>query len=103
MIPCVAVLPSYRSLLPSSQDSKIRVPRSREKLMDYETVHGGEYSVRPNMQESMVFLRKLFTQQQQQEGHTPYPNNLLSPPDDPMRKLLPELSSICLFGSFHIH
>lgn len=53
--------------------------------MDYETVHGGEYSVRPNMQESMVFLRKLFTQQQQQEGNTSYPNNLLSPPDDPMR------------------
>ena len=53
------------------------------KLSDHETVHGGEYSVRPNMQESMVFLRKLFSQQHQHEGKTQF-QNLLSPPDDPM-------------------
>lgn len=45
-------------------------------------VHGGEYPVRPNMQESMVFLRKLFSHQQ--EGN-PFPN-LMSPPDSPMCK-----------------
>jgi hypothetical protein len=80
----MAVLPSYRSLLPSSNNGNIQVRRG-DKRNDYESVHGGEYSVRPNMQESMVFLRKLFTHQQQQEGNTPFPN-LLSPPDDPMRK-----------------
>jgi hypothetical protein len=48
-------------------------------------VHGGEYSVRPGRQESMVFLRKLFTHQQ--EGGMVYPS-LISPPDGPMRKLL---------------
>lgn len=46
-------------------------------------VHGGEYSSRPNMQESMVFLRKLFTHQQ--EGGRGLPS-LRSPPDSPMRK-----------------
>lgn len=56
----------------------------RGKHVEYESVHGGAYSVRPNMQESMVFLRKLFTQQHQPDGKTPFPN-LLSPPDDPMR------------------
>jgi len=45
-------------------------------------VHGGEYSVRPNMQESMVFLRKLFTHQH--EGGGTVPGNLFSPPDAPM-------------------
>jgi hypothetical protein len=69
-------LPSYRSLLPATPERKDDA---------YESVHGGAYSVRPNMQESMVFLRKLFTQQHQHEGKTPFPN-LLSPPDDPMRK-----------------
>jgi hypothetical protein len=46
-------------------------------------VHGGEYSIRPNMQESMVFLRKLFTHQQ--DGGRGFPS-LRSPPDSPMRK-----------------
>lgn len=42
-------------------------------------VHGGEYSTRPNMQESMVFLRKLFSHQQENTFA-----NVLSPPDGPM-------------------
>ncbi|GKZ00061.1 hypothetical protein MPSEU_000959500 [Mayamaea pseudoterrestris] len=41
-------------------------------------VHGGEYSVRPNMQESMVFLKKLFTQQPKDDAA------MFSPPDSPM-------------------
>jgi hypothetical protein len=51
---------------------------------DERGVHGGEYSVRPNMQESMVFLRKLFTHQH--EGKS-FPN-LLSLPDSPMREFV---------------
>jgi hypothetical protein len=48
-------------------------------------VHGGKYSIRPNMQqESMVFLRKLFTHQQ--EGGRGLASSLRSPPDSPMRK-----------------
>lgn len=42
-------------------------------------VHGGEYPVRPNMQESMVFLKKLFSHQQEGSQFT----SLLSPPDNP--------------------
>jgi hypothetical protein len=51
---------------------------------DKETVHGGEYSVRPNMKESMVFLKKLYTHQNQHKGGPGYPG-LQSPPDGPMR------------------
>lgn len=50
---------------------------------DERGVHGGEYSVRPNMQESMVFLRKLFTHQHEGTGN--FPGNQFSPPDGPMR------------------
>ena len=45
-------------------------------------VHGGEYSVRPNIDESMTFLRKLFTHQQ---AGAAFPT-LLSPPDNPQSK-----------------
>jgi hypothetical protein len=56
----------------------------RSKLpMDDPGVHGGEYSVRPNMEESMTFLKKLFTHQQ--DGRAGFPR-LLSPPDSPQRK-----------------
>lgn len=48
-------------------------------------VHGGQTSVRPNVQESMTFLRKLFTHQQ--ENVHPFPNSL-SPPDGPFRKFI---------------
>lgn len=47
-------------------------------------VHGGEYAVKPNMQESMLFLRKLFSHQQ--EGGNTFPPSLLSPPDNPQSK-----------------
>jgi hypothetical protein len=49
-------------------------------------VHGGEYSVRPNMQESMVFLKKLFTQQQKDERLSVSHAAMFSPPDSPMCK-----------------
>jgi hypothetical protein len=82
----VIVLPRYRSLLPPAPNNA-NPAQFGNNYVDQETVHGGESDVRPNMQESMVFLRKLFTHQQQQEGSHPFPN-LLSPPDDPMRKFL---------------
>jgi hypothetical protein len=90
-------LTSYRALLPSPDREVKPIHRSTSspalkaivlpgtvKSVDGDEpgVHGGEYSVRPNMQESMVFLRKLFTHQQggaEQRG-------LFSPPDSPMRK-----------------
>lgn len=53
-------------------------------------VHGGEYSVRPGKQESMVFLRKLFTHQQT-VGNAFAAQ--FSPPDGPMRAYL-----VCLFA-----
>ena len=57
--------------------------QGKTEQYDEPGVHGGEYSVRPNMEESMTFLRKLFNHQQ--EGGKPYPT-LLSPPDSPMCK-----------------
>jgi Zinc-ribbon, C4HC2 type len=52
---------------------------------DERGVRGGEYGVRPNVQESMVFLRKLFTHQQQEGGGGGggYAG-LISPPDGPL-------------------
>lgn len=52
--------------------------------MDEPGVHGGEYSVRPHMEDSMKFLKKLFTHQQQ-DASGAFPN-MLSPPDNPLRK-----------------
>jgi hypothetical protein len=58
--------------------------QGRPKVADGDEagVHGGKYSIRPN--ESMVFLRKLFTHQQ--EGGRGLASSLRSPPDSPMRK-----------------
>jgi hypothetical protein len=87
-------LPSYRGLV-SAPTTSVAVrpnsdpyfsalaPSKRLHIENEPGVHGGEYAVRPNMQESMVFLRKLFSHQQ--EGN-PFPPTLLSPPDSPMRK-----------------
>ena len=86
-------LPKYNRSTPSESNYFPR-PRSdpdflkghyqgKTKQYDEPGVHGGEYSVRPNMEESMTFLRKLFNHQQ--EGGNPYPT-LLSPPDSPMCK-----------------
>ncbi|CAB9515260.1 GATOR complex protein WDR59 [Seminavis robusta] len=81
-------LPSYRGL---SSPTKSRsnsdpllpslAPGKKVHMENEPGVHGGEYAVRPNMQESMVFLRKLFSHQQ--EGNA-FPQTLLSPPDNPM-------------------
>ena len=75
-------LPHYRYLVPSSPERKkpissiprpksdpnlfkpaSRGPRSTSVPIDEPGVHGGEYTVRPNMEESMTFLKKLFTHQ----------------------------------------
>lgn len=110
----MAALPSYRRLAPSpqraGQGSRIQsepifqvinnnnTPSSTSRnILQIENepgVHGGVAPVRPNMQESMVFLRKLFSHQQ--EGN-PFPN-LMSPPDSPMCKysLYP-----CFFGIYY--
>jgi hypothetical protein len=61
---------------------------SPANVADRETVHRGEYSVRPNMEESMVFMKKLVSRQQQ--GGLVV---LRSPPDGPMRKL-PSIASL---------
>jgi hypothetical protein len=81
------VLPRYRSLLPTFGEPRGDVHPSHGLPEDERGVHGGEYSVRPNMQESMIFLRKLFTHQHQEAGKASFPN-FLSPPDNPMRTLL---------------
>lgn len=75
-----AALPSYRSLLPSSHDTRKKAQQPGMSVVDEKGVHGGEFSVRPNMQESMVFLRKLFTHQHQEGGKASIPN-LMSPSD----------------------
>jgi hypothetical protein len=80
------VLPRYRSLLPTFGEPRGDAHPSHGLPVDERGVHGGEYSVRPNMQESMVFLRKLFTHQHQEGGKASFPN-FLSPPDNPMRTL----------------
>jgi hypothetical protein len=90
-------LPRYRALVASPENTKSLQRTSSSPMLeslpmqgrlksvdgDEAGVHGGEYSIRPNMQESMVFLRKLFTHQQ--EGGRGLPS-LRSPPDSPMRK-----------------
>lgn len=59
-------------------------------------VHNGEYSVRPNMQESMVFLKKLFTQQHHEGGSAAPRSSMFSPPDSPMCKFRLVSISVCL-------
>ena len=85
-----AGLPSYRGLVASptrrpKSDPLLAAmaPTKKVHIENEPGVHGGEYAVRPNMQESMVFLRKLFSHQQ--EGNQ-FPPTLLSPPDSPMSK-----------------
>lgn len=94
---CPLGLPHYRYLSPAPV-AKQGIPRpksdpnmgkvksqGRQQRLGYHLdepgVHGGEYSVRPNMEESMTFLKKLFTHQQ--EGGAGFPN-LMSPPDSPL-------------------
>ena len=72
-----AALPSYRSL---------QAPRNMTREEE-RGVHGGLHATRPNMQESMVFLRKLFSHQKQEGANTSY-SNLISPPDSPLRTFL---------------
>jgi hypothetical protein len=92
-------LPHYRDLLPVSpnrenlfsrtrSDPNLFNSESQKKLlfdasMDEPGVHGGNYTVRPNMEESMTFLKKLYSHQQ--EAGTTF-STLLSPPDSPIRE-----------------
>ncbi|GAX11681.1 hypothetical protein FisN_7Lh049 [Fistulifera solaris] len=73
--------PNYDELLlRKSNIDKLNEPSiNRSTFPDDERgVHNGEFSVRPNVQDSMVFLRKLFTHQR--EGGDAV-KKLLSPPD----------------------
>jgi len=90
---------SFRSIMPKSQRSQFSpepgplgpnglsrsIPLLVNSQMDdsvvgEEAVHGGEYSVRPSRQESLVFLKKLFSHQQDGPSY----QNIVSPPDAPM-------------------
>ncbi len=67
-----------------NSESTNEPPNNRSTYADDERgVHNGEFSVRPSVQDSMVFLRKLFTHQR--EGGDAV-NKLLSPPDGRLRK-----------------
>ena len=92
----------FRPIMPRKQkssvssDSETLIPtrslvntRMHPQLIHYhvthngatdEAVHGGEYSVRPSRQESVIFLKKLFSHQQDGPSY----QNLVSPPDAPM-------------------
>jgi hypothetical protein len=94
-------LPHYRDLMPPASakrgqsfsrtrsDPNFLSNSEREKNprfelpMDEPGVHGGYYTVRPNMEESMTFLKKLFSHQQG-AGTTFHTN--LSAPDSPVCK-----------------
>lgn len=85
-------LTSYRRLAPSPQKLSSSARHSSDPLLPTMTssaskfqienehgVHGGVETTRPNMQESMVFLRKLFSHQQDGNAFSS-----LVPPDSPM-------------------
>ena len=75
----VAGQPNYDELLlrKSNAETPTKLSGSLVFLDEERGVHNGEFSVRPNVQDSMVFLRKLFTHQRDGDPV----NKLLSPPD----------------------
>jgi hypothetical protein len=91
------VLPHYRDLVSthrvgtfarSGSDPNISKTETKRKSYinekkDEPGVHGGHYTVRPNIQESMTFLNKLYSHRK--EAGTTFPT-LLTPPDSPVRK-----------------
>jgi hypothetical protein len=79
--------------LPSPLASQTDLLHRRRFGDDDRGVHGGEYGNRPGMNESMVFLRKLFTHQQHEGGITTTLPNLMSPLDGPMRKSIIAIDS----------
>lgn len=85
--------PNLNSTIRSESNADAKRHSASEHDID-EPVHGGEYSVRPNMEESMTFLRKLFSHHQ--ESGTTFPT-LLSPPDNPVCKLI-----FLVLSSLHI-
>lgn len=97
---CFTVLPGYRMLgqslgrqSPDMMRVKSAPVNSLQKHVpvshfenDDRSVHGGEYAVRPQMKESIVFLKKLVNYQQESggiAGSSGY-RGLMSPPDGPM-------------------
>ena len=71
-------LPIARTKSDTNLTHHIMSKRSRVSL-DEPGVHGGEYSIRPNMEESMTFLKKLFSHHQDGGG-------TFLPPDNPLSK-----------------
>jgi hypothetical protein len=92
-------LPHYRDLVPVSptRDGAFTRTRSDPNLSKAESqrksrfdrpkdepgVHGGHYTVRPNIEESMTFLNKLYSHQK--DAGSTFPT-LVTPPDSPVRK-----------------
>lgn len=73
---------------PRSDPMLVKLPAKNQEqqkkyivVSDEDPVHAGAYSVRPSKHESMVFLKKLVTHQQDQHLQT-----LISPPDSPLCK-----------------
>jgi hypothetical protein len=91
------VLPHYRDLVSTrrggtfarthSDPNISKTEETRKSCIDQTKdepgVHGGHYTVRPNIQESMTFFNKLYSHQK--EAGTTFPT-LISPPDSPVRK-----------------
>jgi hypothetical protein len=91
------VLPHYRDLVSTQRGGTFTRTRSDpnisktekqrksciDQTKDEPGVHGGHYTVRPNIQESMTFLNKLYSHQK--EAGTTFPT-LITPPDSPVRK-----------------
>lgn len=67
---------------------------SLRRMMKESGVQGGGNSVRPNMEESMKFLKKLFTQPH--EGGTTGFSTVFSPPDRPHHSKLFQRGDILL-------
>lgn len=83
-------LPHYRYLGQSPVQAEMQRTKSDTNIaqrmskkyrasLDEPGVHGGEYSIRPNMEESMTFLKKLFSHHQDSGGG-------FLPPDNPLSK-----------------
>lgn len=74
--------PSFSPISRTKSDTNLthRIMSKRSRVsLDEPGVHGGEYSIRPNMEESMTFLKKLFSHHQDGGG-------TFLPPDNPLSK-----------------
>jgi hypothetical protein len=78
---------NQRSLL-SGTDTNQRSNLPQLRVDEERGVHGGEYSVSPDKQESLFFFRKLFTHKipHYDRRSVSVFQNHLTPPDNPIRK-----------------